>query len=169
MTVAERGVMVDSASGHATAVQNWARAVWHAGGQHKKAPGLVARAHRYVTAHGFAVAAIDAAGQATGRGPRRTSSSRRAFGSEWRQPNHRPGDHAPQHPTLGAGRPEWQATLDALQDRDCVGGGGSVGFWGVSLGSVVGVPLVAAEPRISAAVFGLAGHETLATAAARDI
>jgi len=29
----------------------------HGGGQHKKAPGLVARAHRYVTACGFAVAA----------------------------------------------------------------------------------------------------------------
>jgi hypothetical protein len=29
----------------------------HGGGQHKKAPGLVARARRYVTACGFAVAA----------------------------------------------------------------------------------------------------------------
>lgn len=34
----------------------------HGGGQHKKAPGLVARAHRFVTACGFAVAAIDAPG-----------------------------------------------------------------------------------------------------------
>jgi fermentation-respiration switch protein FrsA (DUF1100 family) len=42
-----------------------------------------------------------------------------------------------------------------------------VGFWGVSLGSAIGVPLVAAEPRITAAVFGLVGHETLAEAAAR--
>src|SRR6266853_1064974 len=47
------------------------------------------------------------------------------------------------------------------------GRGGYVGFWGVSLGSAIGVPLVAAEPRITAAVFGLAGHETLAEAAAR--
>ena len=31
----------------------------HGGGQHKQLPGLVARAHRYVTACGFAVAAID--------------------------------------------------------------------------------------------------------------
>jgi hypothetical protein len=31
-------------------------------GQHKQAPGLLARAHRYVTACGFAVAAIDAPG-----------------------------------------------------------------------------------------------------------
>jgi fermentation-respiration switch protein FrsA (DUF1100 family) len=42
-----------------------------------------------------------------------------------------------------------------------------VGFWGVSMGSATGVPLAAAEPRITAAVFGLAGHETLAAAAAR--
>ena len=37
----------------------------------------------------------------------------------------------------------------------------------MSLGSAIGVPLTAAEPRITAAVFGLAGHETLAEAAAR--
>jgi fermentation-respiration switch protein FrsA (DUF1100 family) len=37
----------------------------------------------------------------------------------------------------------------------------------VSLGSAIGVPLVAAEPRITAAVLGLMGHETLAEAAAR--
>jgi hypothetical protein len=35
------------------------------------------------------------------------------------------------------------------------------------MGSATGVPLAAAEPRITAAVFGLAGHETLAEAAAR--
>ncbi len=32
----------------------------HGGGQHKTAPGLVARARRYVTDCAFAVAAIDA-------------------------------------------------------------------------------------------------------------
>jgi hypothetical protein len=37
----------------------------------------------------------------------------------------------------------------------------------VSLGSAVGIPLAATEPRISAAVFGLAAAETLAEAAAR--
>jgi hypothetical protein len=41
-----------------------------------------------------------------------------------------------------------------------------VGYWGVSLGSAIGVPFVAAEPRVAAAVFGLAGH-ALAEAAAR--
>src|SRR5262245_16224055 len=34
----------------------------HGGGQHKKAPGVAARAHRYVVACGFSAAAIDAPG-----------------------------------------------------------------------------------------------------------
>lgn len=42
-----------------------------------------------------------------------------------------------------------------------------MGFWGVSMGSGIGVPFTAADPRITAAVFGLADHETLAEAAAR--
>lgn len=37
----------------------------------------------------------------------------------------------------------------------------------MSLGSAIGVPLVAAEPRIKAAVLGLMGYETLAEPAAR--
>ena len=57
------------------------------------------------------------------------------------------------------------ATLDALQAEP--GLDGPVGIWGLSMGSATGVPLAAAEPRITAAVFGLAGHETLAEAAAR--
>ena len=63
--------------------------------------------------------------------------------------------------------PEWRVTLDALQERDGVGVDGPVGYWGVSLGSAIGVPLAAAEPRITAVVFGLAGHHILAEAAAR--
>ena len=37
----------------------------------------------------------------------------------------------------------------------------------MSFGSAIGVPLVAAEPRIRAAVLGLMGYETLAEPAAR--
>jgi fermentation-respiration switch protein FrsA (DUF1100 family) len=53
--------------------------------------------------------------------------------------------------------PEWRAVLDELTKLEAAGAGGPVGYWGVSLGTMVGVPLAAAEPRISAAVFGLAG------------
>jgi dienelactone hydrolase len=138
----------------------------HAGGQHKQAPGVVARARHYVTACGFAVAAIDA----PGAGDRRKTAQNLAHAAAARQ---RLEAGQPLGPLLAQDNaerhiqavPEWRATLDAL----LVGGlaSGPVGFWGVSLGSAIGIPLVAAEPRISAAVFGLAGHENLTGAAAR--
>ncbi len=63
--------------------------------------------------------------------------------------------------------PEWRAALDALQDLDGIGADGPVGYWGVSLGCAIGIPLAVAEPRIAAAVFGLVSHEALAEEAAR--
>ncbi|MET7333149.1 alpha/beta hydrolase [Nonomuraea sp. NPDC005650] len=140
----------------------------HGGGQHKTAPGLVARAHRYVTECGFAVAAIDAPGH--GDRPRTERDER--FAADLRERRAAGEEIGPLIVRFNAERgaqavPEWRATLDALQELDGVGAGGPVGFWGVSLGSAVGVPFVAAEPRINAAVFGLAGHETLGEAAAR--
>ena len=62
--------------------------------------------------------------------------------------------------------PEWQAVLDAVQTLDHVGAG-PVGYWGVSLGCGLGVPFVAAEPRVRAAVLGLGGASASAGAAAR--
>jgi pimeloyl-ACP methyl ester carboxylesterase len=139
----------------------------HGGGQHKKASGPVARARRYVTACGFAVAAIDAPGH--GDRPRTEQDERFVAGIRERVAAGEPvGPQIARYNAELSERavPEWQATLDALQENDCVGAGGPVGYWGVSLGSAIGVPFAAAEPRITAAVFGLAGHETLAEAAA---
>src|SRR5262249_21924299 len=66
--------------------------------------------------------------------------------------------------------PEWQSTLDGLLKLDVVAPDVRIGYWGVSMGTLIGVPFVAAEPRISAAVFGLAGlapgDERIAQAAA---
>jgi pimeloyl-ACP methyl ester carboxylesterase len=138
----------------------------HGGGQHKKGPGLVARAHRLVTACGFAAAAIDMPGfgdrPKTGQDQRSLAeiARRRAAGEPI-------GEYiAAYNVTTVAPRavPEWRAVLDALQDS---GAGGPVGYWGVSLGTLIGVPLAAAEPRIRAAVFGLAGAGVLAETAAR--
>ena len=53
--------------------------------------------------------------------------------------------------------PEWQAALDAAQSLEFIGASESVGYWGVSMGTAIGVPLLAAEPRFSCAVLGLAG------------
>jgi len=138
----------------------------HGGGQHKKAPGMVARARRYVTGSGFAAAAIDAPGH--GDRPRTEQDERFTADIRARMAAGEPvGSDLARHNAALAARavPEWQSTLDALQRE--AGLGGPVGYWGVSMGSAIGVPLAAAEPRIAAVVFGLAGHETLAGAAAR--
>ncbi len=140
----------------------------HGGGQHKKAPGLVARAHRYVRTCGFTVAAIDAPGH--GDRPRIEQDERSVASIRERVAAGEPlGPLIARHNAVQAARavPEWQATLDALAERDRVGAGGPVGFWGVSMGGGIGVPFVAAEPRITAAVFGLTGGEAVTEAAAR--
>jgi hypothetical protein len=51
---------------------------------------------------------------------------------------------------------EWKALLDEL-DGDPALGGGPYGYWGVSMGCRYGIPLVATEARIGAAVLGLFG------------
>jgi len=51
---------------------------------------------------------------------------------------------------------DWRATLDALRAEPDIGEG-AVGYWGLSMGTILGLPLVAAEPRIVVAVLGLMG------------
>jgi dienelactone hydrolase len=51
---------------------------------------------------------------------------------------------------------DWQATIDALQKLDGIGIG-PVGYWGLSMGTIFGLPFVAAEPRVQVAVLGLMG------------
>ncbi|GAA3477131.1 hypothetical protein GCM10018966_016600 [Streptomyces yanii] len=140
----------------------------HGGGRHKSARGLVARARCYVTRCCFAVAAIDAPGHGDRQGTELDEQF--AAGSKERMPAGEPiGPLITWRNASPAARavPEWQSTLDAPQDLDHVDASGRVGFRGVSLGSAIGVPLAAAEPRITATVFGCAGHETLAEAAAQ--
>jgi dienelactone hydrolase len=51
---------------------------------------------------------------------------------------------------------DWTAALDALQGVDDLAAL-RVGWWGVSMGTIIGLPFVAADPRISVAVLGLMG------------
>jgi dienelactone hydrolase len=51
---------------------------------------------------------------------------------------------------------DWVAALDGLLELSELSPG-RVGWWGVSMGTIIGLPLVAAEPRIRAAVLGLMG------------
>jgi dienelactone hydrolase len=142
----------------------------HGGGGHRTHPSITGRARRYVTSLGCAVAAIDAPGW----GERPTPAEYEPFNAEIEEiiaAGKSPGDAYARRGVVAAelAIPEWRATLDALTALDWIGAGGAVpvGYWGVSLGSAIGVPLVAAEPRISAAVLGLMGVATLAEPAAR--
>jgi dienelactone hydrolase len=140
--------------------------IGHGGGQHKKAPGVVARAHRYVTACGFAVAAIDAPSH--GERPQAEEHQRFAAAIRERTAVGEPiGPLMPGYNATIAGRavPEWRHTLDALRGLDHIGAGGPVGYLGVSMGGAVGVRLAAADSRITAAVFGLVGSDGLNEAA----
>ena len=63
--------------------------------------------------------------------------------------------------------PDWQATLDALQELGSVGDRQPVRYYGLSQGGEMGMRLAAAEPRITAAVLGLIGSDWLTEIAAR--
>jgi dienelactone hydrolase len=139
----------------------------HGGGQHKKAPGVVAHARRFVTAGGFAVVAVDAPNH--GDRPRDEAFTRISADNRARMVA---GDDitarvAALHTVLaGQSVPEWQAVVTAVQGLDHVGAG-PAGYWGMSMGCGLGIPFVAAEPRVRAAVVGLAGSLGLAETAAR--
>jgi dienelactone hydrolase len=51
---------------------------------------------------------------------------------------------------------DWRATLDAVQALPEVTAG-PCGYWGLSMGTIFGLPVVAAEPRVTVAVLGLMG------------
>lgn len=58
--------------------------IGHGGGQHKKAPGVVARAHRFVAEGGYAVVAVDTPNHADRPGDERFTGSRTRTGHGWR-------------------------------------------------------------------------------------
>ncbi|MEU5211790.1 alpha/beta hydrolase [Streptomyces sp. NPDC020742] len=141
--------------------------VGHGGGQHKKARGIVARARRFVTECGFGVVAVDVPGH--GDRPKdeeydriATENQARVAAGEELAPMIAGFQALVARQTV----PEWQAVLDEVQQLEHVGAG-PVGYWGVSLGCGLGVPFVAAEPRVRAAVLGLGGALASADAAAR--
>lgn len=139
----------------------------HGGGQHKKAPDILARAHRSVSEFGFAVASVDVPGH--GDRPTHEEFDRIATANQARVAAG--AEVAPliaefQAMVARQTVPEWRTFLDAVQQFEHVGAG-PVGYWGVSLGCGLGVPFVAAEPRVRAAVLGLSGSPALAETAAR--
>lgn len=132
----------------------------HGGSQHKKIGSLRVRAEQYARRLGYAVLAIDAPGH--GDRVSREEAERNMAETGARVTGQVSSAWTPERIAKMTARtrqavPEWQAALDAAQALDFVGRDGPVGYWGVSMGTAIGVPFLAAEPRIGCAVLGLAG------------
>jgi pimeloyl-ACP methyl ester carboxylesterase len=138
----------------------------HGGGRDKQAPAMTGRAHLLVAGCGFHVAAIDAPGH--GARPRTAHDEQEIAAMQQAMAAGEPvGPIVVRYNAYLAERavPEWRATLDALQELPEIGTGGPVGYFGLNMGTAIGVPLTAAEPRITAAVFGQFWPDLLAETA----
>jgi dienelactone hydrolase len=129
----------------------------HGGTQHKRVPNVLALARRFVRHQGFAAIAIDA----PGHGERATEADRAAAAVTVEERRRRLTDMSPDLAAAWVrrtkmGMAEWRSTLDAVSGLDEVGSG-PFGYWGVSMGTAIGLPFVSGEPRVRAAVLGLAG------------
>ncbi len=140
----------------------------HGGGTHKRWPAMTGRARLLVTGCGFHVAVVDAPGH--GDRPR-TAYDEQEIAALYRarEAGEPEGPIVVRYNARLAERavPEWKAALDALQELPEIGTGGPVGFFGLNMATAIGVPFVADDPRITAAVFGLHWPDALAEAAGR--
>lgn len=114
---------------------------------HKRSPRIVALAAALGT-RGIATAAIDQPGCGDRPGAAEEQARRRkltieeAIATLWTRP------------LVEAHARDWQASLAHVQSEFGLGRAG-LGYWGLSGGTTFGLPLVALEPRIEAAVLGL--------------
>jgi len=133
----------------------------HGGSQHKKIGSLAARAKIYARKFGYATLAIDAPGHGDRISREQAAQLSREVGA---RVTGAAGAARPSAEFLrtmaertSKAVPEWKAALDAAQSIAFIGKHEQVGYWGVSMGTGIGVPFVASEPRVKCAVFGLAG------------
>lgn len=135
-------------------------ALGHGGSQHKSAPSIRDRAMRYAMNFGWASLAIDAPnhGERITREDaeaERLKTERRLRG-DVNAPSLSAAEKIAFLDALAAQAvPEWQAAIDTT--LACFAPMiDSIGYWGVSQGTWIGVPLLAAEKRFRCAVLGLA-------------
>lgn len=122
--------------------------IGHGSTAHKGEDYVLALARRLVRHHGMAAAAIDGPvhGDRRAGGAHDPGLSHLEFGAAWSsQPN-----------LTDAMVEDWRAVTDLLTNEPGVAGG-PVAYWGLSMGTILGLPFVAAEPRVVAAVLGLMG------------
>lgn len=118
--------------------------IGHGASGHKREPHLLALARRLVRHHGISAVAIDgpAHGDRAPAGGEPTADERRSAMRDG--------------PVIEDTIIDWKATLDAVQALPEVGIA-PVGYWGLSMGTIFGLPFVAREPRVEVAVLGLMG------------
>ena len=139
--------------------------IGHGGTQHKRVPNVLGLARRFVRHLGYAAVALDAPGHGDRvTDPDAADKARRDLEARIQSG----GQGGPRGLSMSAdqakawverttkGVAEWKALVDELE-QDASLSDGRFGYWGVSMGTAIGLPFVAAEPRINAAVLGLAG------------
>jgi alpha-beta hydrolase superfamily lysophospholipase len=130
----------------------------HGGGLHKKTPAQKSRAADAVTTWGFNVVAIDAPGH--GERPRTAEDdqARDAMRQAMSTGDVQGFKSVSIEYTLSLAEravPEWQETLDALQQLPEIGAEAPIAYGGgISMGTAIGMPLTAKDSRITAAIFG---------------
>ena len=97
-------------------------------------------ANRLVRHYGFSAMAID--GPIHGRRAA-GDGGRGAFSEEWKRDG-----------TVDDMLADWKSAYESVMDLDEIGQC-PLGYWGLSMGTIYGAPLVASEPRIKMAVLGL--------------
>ena len=134
--------------------------IGHGGTQHKRAPNVLGLARRFVRHLGVTVYALDApnhgdrisdAGAAEAQ---RARLERSIVAGEGRM-QLGPDEAKAMVERSKQGVIEWKALTDAVEASGAHDG--RLGYWGVSMGTLIGLPFVASEPRVQAAVLGLAG------------
>lgn len=115
----------------------------HGGSGHKRNERMVMLGQLFSGVYGWCAAAID--GPVHGdRGPV-SESTDPAYAEMWKRAN-------PVQDMVD----DWKAVLDALSGTHPVDPA-RVGYWGVSMGTMFGLPFVASDARIRVAVLGKAG------------
>lgn len=128
----------------------------HGGTQDKRAPNIVSLAHTLVRDHGYAAVCIDAPNHGDRISAQERSALRHALlGSSEGDRRDRGNPSAPYLHSFARGAADWVSVLDEVEGLSDVGAG-PTGWWGVSMGTSIGLPFVATDERIDCAVLGLA-------------
>jgi dienelactone hydrolase len=124
--------------------------IGHGGSGDKRMPYVLSLARRLVRHLGYAAAAIDGPGHGDRAG---ATLSGTGAAREAGIPSRFLADMAEAADAMTA---DWTATFGALRQLEDVGDG-PLGYWGLSMGTMFGIPFVAATPDVRVAVLGLMG------------